>query len=75
LEDRLCPSGGHLLVDSFNTNSVPRYDEMTGAFVDEFIKKGTDRQEQYGGSRSRSDPRTRPERRRLGLVHGPDAAR
>jgi len=41
LEDRLCPSGGYLLVDSFNTNSVLRYDEQTGAFVDEFVKKNS----------------------------------
>jgi hypothetical protein len=37
LEDRLCPSGGYLLVDSFNTNSVLRYNEATGAFVDQFV--------------------------------------
>src|SRR5262249_61932126 len=37
LEDRLCPSGGYLLVDSLNTSSVLRYDE-TGAFVDEVVK-------------------------------------
>src|SRR5262249_54986341 len=39
LEDRFCPSGGYLLVDSYNTNSVLRYDETTGAFVDEFVPK------------------------------------
>jgi hypothetical protein len=37
LEDRLCPSGGYLLVDSVNTDSVLRYDETTGAFVDAFV--------------------------------------
>jgi glucose/arabinose dehydrogenase len=31
LEDRLCPSGGYLLVASTDTNSVMRYDEVTGA--------------------------------------------
>src|SRR5689334_15154020 len=36
LEDRFCPSGGYLLVGSFNNNSVLRYDESTGAFVDQF---------------------------------------
>src|SRR6476620_8748289 len=41
LEDRLCPSGGYLLVDSLNTNSVLRYDETTGAFIDEFVKKNS----------------------------------
>src|SRR5262245_12056568 len=38
LEDRLCPSGGYLFVDSPNTNNVLRYDETTGAFVDQFVK-------------------------------------
>src|SRR5262249_34014754 len=37
LEDRLCPSGGYLLVGSNDPNSVMRYDETTGAFVDEFV--------------------------------------
>src|SRR4051794_5732456 len=37
LEDRLCPSGGYLLVDNINTDSVLRYDETTGAFVDAFV--------------------------------------
>jgi hypothetical protein len=41
LEDRLCPSGGYLLVDSFDTNSVLRYNEATGAFVDQFVPKNT----------------------------------
>src|SRR5262245_61348325 len=36
LEDRLCASGGYLLVGSFDNNSVLRYSEMTGAFVDQF---------------------------------------
>jgi hypothetical protein len=36
LEGRLCPSGGYLVVGSFNNNSVLRYDEHTGAFVDQF---------------------------------------
>jgi hypothetical protein len=37
LEDRLCPSGGYLLVSSFGNNSVLRYDETTGSFVDAFV--------------------------------------
>src|SRR5581483_7401820 len=37
LEDRHCPSGGYLLVSSWDTNSVLRYDETTGAFVDTFV--------------------------------------
>src|SRR6476620_2625153 len=41
LEDRLCPSSSYLLVDSFNTNSVLRYDETTGAFVDVFVPKNS----------------------------------
>lgn len=41
LEGRLCPSGGYLLVDSFNTNSVLRYDETTGAFAGVFVPKNT----------------------------------
>jgi DNA-binding beta-propeller fold protein YncE len=36
LEGRFCPSGGYLLVGSFDTNAVLRYDENTGAFVDQF---------------------------------------
>jgi hypothetical protein len=36
LEDRCCPSGGYLLVGSYDNNSVLRYDESTGAFVDQF---------------------------------------
>jgi hypothetical protein len=39
LEGRLCPSGGYLFVNSYNTNNVLRYDETTGAFVDEFVKQ------------------------------------
>src|SRR5262245_5131971 len=37
LEGRLCPSSGYLLVNSVNSNSVLRYDETTGAFVDTFV--------------------------------------
>ena len=36
LEERLCPSG-YLLVSSFDSNSVLRYDESAGAFVDAFV--------------------------------------
>jgi hypothetical protein len=36
LEDRFCPSGGYMLVGSFDNNSVLRYNETTGAFVDQF---------------------------------------
>jgi sugar lactone lactonase YvrE len=39
LEDRLCPSGGYLIVGSLNNNGVLRYDESTGAFVDQFDPK------------------------------------
>jgi hypothetical protein len=39
LEDRLCPSGGYLLVPDFDRNAVLRYNESTGAFVDEFVKR------------------------------------
>jgi hypothetical protein len=35
LEDRLCPSGGYLVVTSYDNNSVLRYNESTGAFVDQ----------------------------------------
>jgi hypothetical protein len=38
LEERLCLSG-YLLVSSFDSNSVMRYDESTGAFVDAFVPK------------------------------------
>ena len=38
LEERLCLSG-YLLVSSFDNNSVLRYDESTGAFVDAFVPK------------------------------------
>jgi outer membrane protein assembly factor BamB len=41
LEDRLYPSGSYLYVDSWNSNNVLRYDEQTGAFVDEFVKKNS----------------------------------
>jgi sugar lactone lactonase YvrE len=40
LETRLCPSG-YLLVDSFDNNSILRYNESTGAFVDTLIPKGS----------------------------------
>lgn len=36
IEDRLCPSGAYLVVGSFDNNSVLRYDEATGTFVDQF---------------------------------------
>jgi sugar lactone lactonase YvrE len=36
LEDRCCPSGGCLLVGSIDNNTVLRYNEGTGAFVDQF---------------------------------------
>ena len=38
LETPLCPSG-YLLVDSYDNNSVLRYDENTGAFVDTLVPK------------------------------------
>jgi sugar lactone lactonase YvrE len=37
LEGRFCPSGGYLLISSQNTDSVLRYDESSGAFVDAFV--------------------------------------
>lgn len=40
LEARLCPSG-YLLVDSYDTNSILRYDEGTGAFLDTLVPKGS----------------------------------
>jgi len=40
LEDRLCPSG-YLLVDSFDHDSILRYNENTGAFVDTLVPKGS----------------------------------
>src|SRR5262249_40097315 len=36
LEDRLCPSGGYLVVGGWDNNSVLAYDENTGAFVKQF---------------------------------------
>jgi sugar lactone lactonase YvrE len=39
LEDRFCPSGGYLVVGSFDNNAILRYDESTGAFVDQFDPK------------------------------------
>lgn len=38
LEDRLTPSSGYLLVPSFDTQNVLRYDATTGAFIDEFVQ-------------------------------------
>src|SRR5947208_2919338 len=38
LEARLCLSG-YLLVSSFDSNSVLRYNETTGAFVDAFVPR------------------------------------
>jgi sugar lactone lactonase YvrE len=35
LEDRLCPSGSYLIVGSFDNNAILRYNETTGAFVDQ----------------------------------------
>ena len=32
IEDRLCPSGGYLVVGSFANNGVLRYGEDAGAF-------------------------------------------
>jgi hypothetical protein len=40
LEERLCPSG-YLLIDSYDSNSILRYDESTGAFVDTLVPKGS----------------------------------
>src|SRR5205807_5527491 len=37
LEDRFCPSGGYLLISSANTDSMLRYDEHTGGFIDAFV--------------------------------------
>jgi hypothetical protein len=42
LEDRLTPSGGYLYVGDYDGSSVLRYNEATGAFVDEFIPHKTD---------------------------------
>lgn len=39
LEDRLCPSGGYLVVASYDNNSILRYNESTGAFVDQIDPK------------------------------------
>jgi sugar lactone lactonase YvrE len=39
LEDRLCPSGGYLVVASYTNNSIFRYNENTGAFVDQIDPK------------------------------------
>jgi hypothetical protein len=40
LEERLCFSG-YLLIDSYDNNSILRYDESTGAFVDTLVPKGS----------------------------------
>ena len=37
LETRLCPSGGYLMVASYNNDSLIRYDENTGAYVDTLV--------------------------------------
>jgi DNA-binding beta-propeller fold protein YncE len=37
LEDRFCPSGSYLFVSSFDTDSVLRYSEATGAYVDTVV--------------------------------------
>jgi hypothetical protein len=42
LEGRDCPSGGHLLVTDFDTQSVLRYNEGSGAFVDTFVPRSSD---------------------------------
>lgn len=39
LEGRLCPSGGYLVVASYDNNSILRYNESTGAFVDQIDPK------------------------------------
>ena len=49
LEDRLCPSGSYLLVTSFDTHNVLRYDATTGAFVDEFVPRKSGRLNQPNG--------------------------
>jgi DNA-binding beta-propeller fold protein YncE len=36
LEGRFCPSGSYLIVGSYDNNSVLRYDESSGVFVDQF---------------------------------------
>src|SRR5262245_43008147 len=40
LEERLCLSG-YLLIDSYDSNSILRYDESTGAIVDTLVPKGS----------------------------------
>lgn len=49
LEDRHCPSGSELLVGSFDTHNVLRYDAATGAFVDEFVRHKSGGLNQTGG--------------------------
>jgi hypothetical protein len=41
LEDRDCPSGGYLLVTGYDTNSVLRYNEADGVFVDTFVPRSS----------------------------------
>jgi sugar lactone lactonase YvrE len=41
LEDRLCPSGGYLLVSNFGGNDVLRFDETTGAFLGTLVAPGS----------------------------------
>jgi sugar lactone lactonase YvrE len=49
LEARDCPSGSYLLVSSYKTDNVLRYDADTGAFVDEFIPQREGRLNQPWG--------------------------
>src|SRR5262245_42473517 len=41
LEPRNCPSGSNLLVTNVEKHNVLRYDANTGAFVDEFVTRGS----------------------------------
>ena len=54
LEGRDCPSGGHLLVTDFDTHSVLRYNEASGAFVDTFVPRSSDGLRQHA-SRNRPE--------------------
>jgi sugar lactone lactonase YvrE len=49
LEDRFCPSGSYLVVGSLNNNSVLRYSESTGAFVDQIDPQNLANLNQPGG--------------------------
>jgi hypothetical protein len=49
LEDRSVPSAGYLLVNSYHTDNVLRYNAATGAFVDEFIPRLSGRLNQPWG--------------------------